>query len=196
MKSPCAFLCSGKSGLKLSRASFGLLATAFALGGTVPTRADPNAAMFLTSPEVQNGNPVPLSGFSTAAALESAGNSCGLNTIVKQVDDKVSQQFFTLLFGKKHISTASITLSESHFGPTLPVYYRVDLIGVAVESIRRADMLSQPFDPLAIGGSDLLETITLRATKFKYTYTPVNPVGQPSGPPVSFGWDCATNRPF
>lgn len=63
-------------------------------------------------------------------------------------------------------------------------------MGIAVDEIIRSDSVAVNE---ATPGNALTETVILRATTVKYTYQPVNALGQKNGSPVTFGWNCLTN---
>lgn len=175
-----------------------LLTMALALAWSAAAQAQPAEQIVLTSPDIQTGAPLTLLAFSGNAARKGEPNfdgarQCGLNKIVKLVDSSSSPQFFTALFNMVQISAASIA---SSFDGT--VFYQVDLTGVAVDEIIRsfsvADLALQT--PPTLDDIILTETIILHATTVKYTYQPILPNGQKNGPPVTFGWNCATNTAF
>ncbi|MGH6822564.1 MAG: hypothetical protein ACRECP_03150 [Methylocella sp.] len=170
------------------RGAAALLAMTLALGWSETARGQTPGQIYLTSPSIQGGAQVVLSGFSTRAALSGAGTGvCGPSTIVKQVDGG-DNQYFSLMFSKTRISA---TISSAALFSTT-VFFQVDLTGVKVDSITRSNSLATHLtDP-----RDLTDTITLQARTFKYTYQPITPTGQKLGPPISFGWNCATNQPL
>lgn len=161
-----------------------LLVTAW----TAAAQAQTPDQIVLTSPDIQTGAPVTLLAFSGTAARRGepdfdGARLCGLNKIVKQID-LTSPQFFAELFNKVQISAASIASSVQG-----TVFYQVDLTGVAVDEIIRSDSVAREATP----GNNLTETVILHATTVKYTYQPVNALGQKNGPPVTFGWNCIAN---
>jgi len=200
MRSTSSCLFIGKSQSASSR-SILLLTAIVALGGPHTARgeppSDPYAQISLTTTRIQGGSPITLTGFSTAAALPRVAwpVTCGLNTIVKQVDTEISPQFFSLLSTKTQIPSMLITLTQS-FLPDQIIYHEINLTNVHVVGITRSDY----YTPLYAGNSlapappvgYLYETITLQATAFTYTYQPITPTGQPLGPPSSVSGNCET----
>ena len=65
-----------------------------------------------------------------------------------------------------------------------PTFYTVSLRNVIPVSITQSD---------SSGDDTITETIVVMASQFVFTFTPQLPTGS-SGTPVSFGWDCVTNR--
>ena len=109
---------------------------------------------------------------------------CGQVTVVKLID-RASPKLLGLMFSGAHTGGPVTVTFEKTSGESLLDYYKVDLFNVQVTSIAQSD-----------SETDIIrETVTLRATQFKYTYTPQNPSGSP-GSPVTFSWDCNRNAAF
>jgi len=195
---------TGKSSFAFPRASISLFAATAALCSAAaqgPGPSDPYAQIVLTSPSIQDGSPVTLTGFSTSAApnepslLSIGPNLCGLNSIVEQVDTIVSPQFFTLMFAKTLIPSMTITLTQSNL-EFQPIYHEISLTDVTVKSITRSDYFNPLSPPAAsVPPGYLYETITLQATSYKYTYQPVSPIGQLAGAPATVSGSCGAKAP-
>ncbi len=65
-------------------------------------------------------------------------------------------------------------------------YYKVQLSEVLIDAVEQVD---------PPGDAGLTEKVSLKVRQFNFTYVPQDDKGQP-GTPVTFGWDCASNRPF
>lgn len=108
--------------------------------------------------------------------------SCGQVTIVKNID-RASPQLLGLLFAGAH-TAGPVTLSFETNSETPFAFYKIDLSDVTMLSVSQTD----PADMI------VRETIVLQANQYRYTYTPQLPTGEGSPTPVTFGWNCATNR--
>ena len=84
-----------------------------------------------------------------------------------------------LAAAQSHAGLGNATVSEALQGTAVVT---LQMAGVRVLSVQEAG------DAQDAWGQGPLETVTLGFRSITYTYQPVNPVGQPAGPPVSFTW--------
>jgi type VI secretion system secreted protein Hcp len=111
------------------------------------------------------------------------GTICGAVNISKRVDSTSPVFLGMVLSGR--VSGAAVTFTFANSASTtVNTFYTVSLRNVVATSIQQSD--SQ-------GADAIFETISLTAGQFVFTFTPQLPNGS-FGTPVSFGWDCATNR--
>jgi type VI secretion system secreted protein Hcp len=109
--------------------------------------------------------------------------SCGDITVLKNIDRSSPQLIMQVTTGR-HIPSGVITFSTG--GEQALEYYKVQLTGVLVDAVEQVD------PPGEVG---LTEKVSLKVRQFSFTYVPQNDKGQ-VGTPVTFGWDCASNRPL
>jgi type VI secretion system secreted protein Hcp len=112
---------------------------------------------------------------------------CGKITITKHVDS-TSPVFLGLVLSEKVTAGPVIFTFAKSGGPAqnLITFYTVTLRNVVPTSITQSD---------STGDDTITETIVLLASQFVFSFTPQLPSGSPTTP-VSFGWDCAANRPL
>jgi type VI secretion system secreted protein Hcp len=109
--------------------------------------------------------------------------SCGDITVLKNIDRSSPQLIMHVTTGR-HVRSGVITFST---GGERPVeYYKVQLSEVLIDAVEQVD---------PPGDAGLTEKVSLKVRQFNFTYVPQDDKGQP-GTPVTFGWDCASNRPF
>lgn len=109
--------------------------------------------------------------------------SCGDITVLKNID-RASPKLIMHVATGQHIRSGVITFSTG--GEQALEYYKVQLTGVLVDAVEQVD---------PPGDAGLTEKVSLKVRQFTFSYVPQNEKGQP-GTPVTFGWDCASNRPF
>jgi type VI secretion system secreted protein Hcp len=103
---------------------------------------------------------------------------CGQVTVVKSID-RASPQLLGRMFSGAYTPGPVTVTFEKTSGESLLDFYKVDLFNVQVTSVTQND-----------SETDIIrETVTMRATRFVYTYRPQNPTGG-LGSPVTTGWDC------
>jgi type VI protein secretion system component Hcp len=116
--------------------------------------------------------------------------SCGQITIRKQVDS-TSPVFLGMVLSGQVTTGTPAPVVFTFAKPTgntggLTPFYTVTLRNVVPTSITQSD--SQ-------GDDTIVETIILSASQFVFTFTPQLPTGA-SGTPISFGFDCAADKPL
>ena len=84
-----------------------------------------------------------------------------------------------LAAAQSHAGLGDATVSEGMQGTAVVT---LQMVGVRILSVQEAG------DAQDAWNQGPLETVTLGFRSIVYTYQPVNPVGQPDGPPVSFTW--------
>jgi type VI secretion system secreted protein Hcp len=180
--------------------------TAFAVIATVglafvlPTQAQAATDLFLTWPGIIGPSTVQghvgdiellsySQNASNTANPDSTGKggggkaTCGQITITKRLDS-TSPVFLGMVLSER-FTAGPVTFSFVKAGtPKDPTFYTVTLHHVVPTKIMQSD---------STGDDTITETIVLAASQFKFTFTPQLPNGS-FGTPVSFGWDCATNR--
>jgi len=109
---------------------------------------------------------------------------CGQITIMKRVDQTSPVFLGMVLSGNTTPGPVIFTFAKAGSSTPDTTYYTVSLRNVIPVSITQSDSL---------GDDTITETIVVMASQFVFTYTPQLPTGGP-GTPVSFGWDCVTNR--
>jgi type VI secretion system secreted protein Hcp len=179
--------------------------TAFAVIATVglvfvlPTQAQAATDLFLTWPGIVGPSTVQghvgdielLSYSQTASntANPDAGgggagkSTCGKITITKRIDSTSPVFLGMVLSGRVTAGPVTVTFAKSG-NERDTTSYTVRLRDVVPTSITQSD---------SPGADTIIETIVLAARQFVFTFTPQLPNGS-FGTPVSFGWDCATNR--
>jgi type VI protein secretion system component Hcp len=109
---------------------------------------------------------------------------CGQITIMKRVDQTSPVFLGMVLSGNVTAGPVIFTFAKAGSSTPDTTYYTVSLRKVIPTSITQSDSL---------GDDAITETIVLAASQFVFTYTPQLANGS-SGTPVSFGWDCVTNK--
>jgi type VI protein secretion system component Hcp len=102
---------------------------------------------------------------------------------MKRVDQTSPVFLGMVLSGRATAGPVTFTFANSSTDQ-ISTFYTVSLRNVLPTSITQSDSL---------GDDAIIETIVLMASQFVFTYTPQLASGGP-GTPVSFGWDCVTNR--
>jgi type VI protein secretion system component Hcp len=169
--------------------AFTIIATV-GLAFVLPSQAQAATDLFLTWPGIIGPSTVQghvgdieLTSYSQNASIAGGKSVCGEVTITKRID-KTSPIFLgMLLSGKTTAGPVTVTFAKSVQDTT---FYAVTLHNVLLTSIMQNDNT---------GSDRLTETIVLSAVRFQFTYTPQLSDGR-SGTPVTFGWDCDTNRTF
>ena len=118
----------------------------------------------------------------TAVPLVVGKSVCGQIVITKLIDQSSPHFLGLVLRGTPTTGPVIVTFAKA--GLTEPTYYTVTLNNVVVTSVTQSDSTS---------GDIITETITLLAAKFSFAFRPQRPDGT-FGAPVTFGWDCGTNR--
>jgi type VI secretion system secreted protein Hcp len=108
---------------------------------------------------------------------------CGRITITKRIDSTSPVFLGMVLSGRVTAGPVIITFAKSG-DATDTTFYTVSLRRVVPTSITQSE---------GTGADTIIETIVLEATQFVFTFTPQLATGS-FGTPVTFGWDCATNR--
>jgi type VI protein secretion system component Hcp len=166
-----------------------LLAATLALCGTGAGSAQtPQTQAFLkltgvtgTSTNVLHRGEVELVGFSANASTSGNRSVCGQITIVKNID-QTSPQFLGMLYRGYRSERATITFEVVGGSPY--DFYKIDLDAVTVQNITQSDPQNS---------TTVVETITLAATRYRYSYYPKDAQGR-ALTPVTFGWDCAAYK--
>src|SRR5262245_22144889 len=110
--------------------------------------------------------------------------NCGAVTVTKLIDTS-SASLIAAVLTARPVPTGVITFRKTGEPPL--EYYTVRLTDVLIQSINQSDV--SPTDPTTI-----LEQISMSARRFQFEYTPQLADGS-LGQTVTFGWDCASNRP-
>ncbi len=95
--------------------------------------------------------------------------------------DKASPPLALAVASGKTYSDAHLTVVNTSGAGSYPVY-KIDLNNVSISAVS------------ASGTSNLTETVSLRYTQIKWTYTQQNPDG--TSTTVSDAWDLLANQPF
>jgi type VI secretion system secreted protein Hcp len=179
--------------------AFAVIATA-GLAFVLPTQAQAATDLFLTWPGIIGSSTVQghvgdiellsySQNASNTANPDSTGKGgggkaiCGQITITKRLDS--SSPVFLGMVLSERITTGPVTVTFAKSGDAKDTtFYTVRLRDVFPTSITQSD---------SPGADTIIETIVLAARQFVFTFTPQLPNGS-FGTPVSFGWDCATNR--
>jgi type VI secretion system secreted protein Hcp len=179
--------------------AFTVIATV-GLMSVLPTHSHAATDLFLAWPGITGSSTVP--GFlgdiellsysqnaSNTANPDSKGGTgkatCGQITVMKRVDS-TSPVFLGMVLSEK-FTAGPVTFSFAKSGNQKdPTFYTVTLHHVVPTSITQSD---------SSGADAIIETVVLAASQFKFTFTPQLANGS-LGTPVSFGWDCAANRPL
>jgi type VI secretion system Hcp family effector len=179
--------------------AFAVIATA-GLAFVLPTQAQAATDLFLTWPGIIGSSTVQghvgdiellsySQNASNTANPDSTGKGgggkaiCGQITITKRLDS--SSPVFLGMVLSERITAGPVTVTFAKSGNARDTtFYTVRLRDVVPTSITQSD---------SPGADTIIETIVLAARQFVFTFTPQLPNGS-FGTPVSFGWDCATNR--
>jgi type VI protein secretion system component Hcp len=167
------------------------LLTAIVAGalGFVTTPALAQRSISLQTAGANGGAAIPIldysQGFSRPDAL-GARTQCGNASFQKLLDN--SSTFF-LAHATSGQEIPRVTISFQDVVPVkgLVTNYVLTLTNVAVESISQSGS--------AGGDVALIESISLQADAFVFTFTPVDAAGN-LGSPVRVGWNCVTNTPI
>jgi type VI secretion system secreted protein Hcp len=106
---------------------------------------------------------------------------CGAITMMKSID-KSSPALLKGVITGQHFKDALISFADNRTGS--PDYYTIGLTDVFVTELSQSDAQ----DP-----NRIFEKLVLNAAAFEFKYTPQNLKGAP-GSPVSFKYDCSTNK--
>lgn len=134
---------------------------------------------------------IPLKSYSqsfvNAGTVTTPGKTtCGAITITKQTDS-ASTSFLMAGFKTTIIPKLTVYFTDSSStSASLVIPVQIVLLDAAVFSV------NQSVDTTVGNITTLNETITLKATTFEVTYSPILANGS-LGPAEKFGWNCATN---
>jgi type VI protein secretion system component Hcp len=172
-----------------------------ALGLGLTTTAQAATDLFLTWPGIVGPSAVQghIGDIELASYSQTASNTfhpntggggagkaiCGKITITKHIDS-TSPVFLGMVLSER-VTAGPVIFTFAKTGvKTDTTFYTVTLRNVVPTSITQSD---------STGDDTITETIVLAASQFVFSFTPQMPSGSP-GTPVSFGWDCAANRPL
>ncbi len=129
----------------------------------------------------------------TFSRVQSPGStSCGAIAITKYLDGTSTSFLYAAVTGLV-VPTATIYFPGISLNGTASAPYTITLTNVVVTSISQGDSVNIPVNTNNPG---LLESISLTAQKFQFTFQPETPTGQFAGPPMTIGFDCGTQKTF
>ena len=108
---------------------------------------------------------------------------CGAITLMKNID-KSSPLLLKGIATGQHFKDAVITFQSSDARLQSPEYYTITMTTVFVTELSQTDSA----DP-----NRIFEKLVLNAGAFEFKYTPTDVKGK-VGTPVSFKWDCISNK--
>jgi len=135
-------------------------------------------------------DPATVSAFGGGAGRGGGGGrtTCGAISIAKLVDS-TSPNFLQFVTRGETINTATIYFVSNAESTAASAPYTIALTNVRLTSITQGDAVGNS------AGLGITENISMIAEKFQFTFRTVNADGAP-GKVETYGWDCATNRPF
>jgi len=164
-----------------------LLAGMLAAGAAAPGAALAEDELFLkldilggSTDEHHIGEIVLLSYSQSFTRPASAGANCGAVTVTKQID-RSSPVLIGAVLTAKNYAKAVITFRRPGNPPF--EYYTVTLKNVVIQAITQSDH----------SPDTIVEQVTMIGSAFKFTYFLPTATGGISTP-VSFAWDCVTNK--
>lgn len=107
--------------------------------------------------------------------------SCGAVNVQKLLDSS-STYFLMAVVTGQHIPSATIYFTERANNGTLTIPYTVTLTDLLVTAVSQGDTAGRST------GIGVMETVSLQAVKFQFTFN-----NGPTGAQQTAGWDCATN---
>lgn len=176
-----------------------ILAGMICLAATSPL---PAADAFLSVPGLTGGagtqtgyqGDVDLLSYSQSFSRNPAtgATTCGAITFTKVIDSTSTSFLYAAVTGYL-VPTATIYFPGIGVSGTYPSPYTITLTNVTITAISQGDTV---YAPVAYNNIGIVETVSMQAQKFQFTFEPQTPIGQWNGPPKTVGFDCVAQKPF